>query len=205
MTTKPTLDPEVFRNAMDYLKKYFPVTEKQAEQLLGYCEFRRFPAKAIILGAGEQENYLNLVLSGLVRKYVLKGEAEITTQLATEGHIFDSEISFITRQPSVVYLQALEPTTVLSLHVDRMNEILENVPGADLFGLQLVSSMFIQKDEKHYRQLMQSTRERFLNYMENNPHMLQRVPQKYLASYLNIKPETFSRLKHLIRNKKPKG
>jgi len=38
--------------------------------------------------------------------------------------------------------------------------------------------------------------------MQNHPDMLQRVPQKYLASYLNIKPETFSRLKHLLRPKR---
>lgn len=205
MTTTHTLDPDEFRNARDYLKKYFPVTDQQAELLLGYCELRRFPAKSMILVEGEQENYLNLVLSGLVRKYVTRGKAEFTTQLATEGHIFDAEISYITRIPSIVNLQALEPTTVLSLHIDKMNALLESVPGADMLGIQLVSSMFIQKDERHYRQLMQSTRERFLNYVENNPHMLQRVPQKYLASYLNIKPETFSRLKHLIRTKKTRG
>lgn len=43
---------------------------------------------------------------------------------------------------------------------------------------------------------------RFLDYMYTHPDMLQRVPQKYIASYLNIKPETFSRLKHLVRNRK---
>jgi hypothetical protein len=45
-----------------------------------------------------------------------------------------------------------------------------------------------------------SPRERFLNFVTKNPELMQRVPQKYLASYLNIKPETFSRFKHLLRN-----
>ena len=51
--------------------------------------------------------------------------------------------------------------------------------------------------------MVMGVRERFMHYMEHHPHMLQRVSQKYLASYLNIKPETFSRLKHLTR--KPGG
>src|SRR5690606_2642563 len=42
-------------------------------------------------------------------------------------------------------------------------------------------------------------RERFLNFVMKNPELLQRVPQNYLASYLNINPETFSRFKHLPR------
>ncbi|MEI9808160.1 MAG: hypothetical protein WDO16_09940 [Bacteroidota bacterium] len=43
-------------------------------------------------------------------------------------------------------------------------------------------------------------RERFLNFVMKNPDLMQRVPQKYLASYLNIKPETFSRFKHLLKS-----
>jgi hypothetical protein len=48
-------------------------------------------------------------------------------------------------------------------------------------------------------------RERFLNFIMKNPELLQRVPQKYLASYLNIKPETFSRFKHLLRSNSRNG
>lgn len=65
----------------------------------------------------------------------------------------------------------------------------------------MVTQMFMKKDIRYYEQLQMTTRERFLAYVTNHPHMLQRVPQKILASYLNIKPETFSRLKHLLRKK----
>jgi hypothetical protein len=47
-----------------------------------------------------------------------------------------------------------------------------------------------------------SPRERFLEFVHKNPELLQRVPQKYLASFLNIQPETFSRFKHMLRVKK---
>jgi hypothetical protein len=42
-------------------------------------------------------------------------------------------------------------------------------------------------------------RERFIDFVTKNPELLQRVPQKCLASFLNIKPETFSRFKHMVR------
>ena len=75
------------------------------------------------------------------------------------------------------------------------------MPGAEALGRSIVTQMFIKKDNRYMEQLNISTRERFLQYMNNHPHMLQRVPQKILASYLNIKPETFSRLKHLVKKK----
>jgi hypothetical protein len=66
----------------------------------------------------------------------------------------------------------------------------------------ILQGMFIKKDENRYNRLLKSTRERFSEYMQHHPHMLQRVPQKYLASYLQIKPETFSRLKALMTRQK---
>jgi hypothetical protein len=75
------------------------------------------------------------------------------------------------------------------------------MPGAEELARSIITQMFIKKDNRYMEQLNITTRERFLQYMNNHPHMLQRVPQKILASYLNIKPETFSRLKHLVKNK----
>ncbi|KYP13129.1 MAG: hypothetical protein A1D16_01355 [Flavihumibacter sp. CACIAM 22H1] len=62
--------------------------------------------------------------------------------------------------------------------------------------------MYIRKELRDLSHLRLTARERFLNYMHKHPDMMQRVSQKYIASYLHIKPETFSRLKHLIRQRK---
>lgn len=191
-----------FHHILEYLQRYFPVSPQQAEMMISYCEMRHFDKKVVLVNEGETDQYLNMVVTGLARKYVRKGSNEITLQLATEGHIIDSEISFLRKVPSQVIIETLEPTTMVSLHRTKMDEALDKMPGADKMGRQLLLAMFIKKDERHYKLLQLTTRERFVEYMKNHPHMLQRVPQKYLASYLNIKPETFSRLKHLIRTSK---
>lgn len=186
---------------LGYLQELIEVSQAEAAALMPLMEWRRFDKKEIITAAGELENYLNLVLSGLVRKFITRGNNEYTLQLATEGHIVHSEISYLRREPSVVQLEALEPTLLLSLSYDHMQYALDHLPGADRMGRMLITCMLLKKDERQIRQLRLSTRQRFLDYLQNHPHMLQRVPQKYLASYLNIKPETFSRLKHLLRGK----
>jgi CRP-like cAMP-binding protein len=139
------------------------------------------------------------VAQGLVRKFVVTPKNEVTIQLATEGHIIQSEISFHHRTPSAVILETIEPTILVSMTYDDVQEMLATVPIAEALGRAMISQMFIKKDSRYFNQLGKSTREKFLDYVHDHPHMLQRVPQKILASYLNIKPETFSRLKHLIR------
>jgi len=181
------------------LQRFFPVNEEQSKFLMPYLKVRQFDKKTIILNEGEVEQHLSMVVKGLVRKYVKKSKKDTTLQLATEGHLIDSEISYLRREPSPVIIETIEPSILVSITYDDMQEVLEKMPGANKMGRLLLTAMFMKKDERLYKQLQLSTRERFLEYIQNHPHMLQRVPQKYLASYLNIKPETFSRLKHLIR------
>jgi CRP-like cAMP-binding protein len=190
-----------FEVVFSYLNRFMPLTKEQAEALLPYCEFRNFDKKKIIVQEGETDNYLSIVVKGLVRKYVRVKKSEVILQLATEGHVIHSEISFLTRTPSLVVLETLEPTVLISISYDKMLEALDKYPQGERLGRLILTNMYIKKDERRFTRLSKTVRERFFDYINNHPHMIQRIPQKHLASYLNIKPETFSRLKHLVRGK----
>jgi len=192
------IDPGLFEYAQKYIGRFMPITREELIELLQYCEIRKFDKRAIIVRIGEVDNYLNLVVKGLIRKYLPVRKDEVILQLATEGHVVQSEISFLTQSPSMVVVETLEPTILLSLTHDKMEEALDKFPKGERLGRMIISGMYIKKDENRYNRLSKSTRQRFFDYIDQHQHMLQRVPQKYLASYLQIKPETFSRLKALL-------
>lgn len=196
------IDPIYIDYAQKYLGRFMPITRDELIDLLQYCEIRKFDKRVVIVKEGEIDNYLNLVVKGLVRKYLPVKKSECILQLATEGHVVQSEISYLTKTPSLVVLETLEPTILVSLTHDKMEEALDKFPKGERLGRLILSGMFIKKDENRYNRLSKSTRERFFDYIDHHPHMLQRVPQKYLASYLQIKPETFSRLKALMAKRK---
>ncbi len=196
------IDPMYFDYAQKYLGRFMPITREELFDLLQYCEIRRFDKREILVNVGDVDNYLNLVVKGLVRKYLPVKKSEVILQLATEGHVVQSEISYLTKTPSMVVLETLEPTIMVSLTYDKMEEALDKFPKGERLGRMILTGMFIKKDENRYNRLLKSTRQRFFDYIEHHPHMLQRVPQKYLASYLQIKPETFSRLKALLARKR---
>lgn len=191
---------EMAQAALRYFQGFMPeFSPADLQALLQYCQVRKFTRKVKLLEEGEVDDFLNIVLSGLVRKYVRSNTKEQTLQLATEGHVVHSELSFLTRKPSLAVLETLEPTILLSLRFDKMEEALEHFPQGERMGRLMLTAMYVKKDERRYARASKTVRELFLDYIAHHPHMLQRVPQKYLASYLNIKPETFSRLKHLGR------
>jgi len=192
------INPSLIEYAHRYLQRFMAITIDELKELLSYCEIRQVEKRTILVKEGEVDNYLNMVVKGIVMKYVRVKKSDMILQLATEGHVIDSEISFLTRTPSLVFVETLEPTIMVSLTYDKMEEALNNFPQGERLGRLIVTGMYVKKEESRYNRLLRSPRERFLDYLNAHPHMLQRVPQKYLASYLNIKPETFSRMKHLV-------
>ncbi len=194
-------DEQYFTLVYSSLQKFSGLSEADFKLLSPYFEIRSFGKKEVIAPAGVVDDYLNMVVQGLVRKYIPVRNREVTIQLATEGHLIQSEISFHQRIPSEVVIETIEPTILVSMHYRNVQEALQKLPFGEALGRIIISYMFIKKDDRSYRQLKYNTRERFLDFIKTNPHMLQRVPQKILASYLNIEPETFSRLKHLVARK----
>ena len=182
-----------------YLSRFVPLSRQEFGQLLPYIEIREFDKRVRVIDAGSVERYLNVIATGLVRKYLPVRSKEITVQLASEGHLVHSELSFHYRIPSSAVIETIEPTVFFSISYDSLQQLYDLYPKAENLGRLLISDLFVKKDNRYYHQLIKNTRERFLDYVRTHPQMLQRVPQKYIASYLNIKPETFSRLKHLVR------
>jgi len=194
-------DAAFIEKVSGYLSQFMQLETNDILQLMPYCEFREFDKRTIIVQPGDTDQYLSMVIKGLVMKYVTVKKTQAILQLATEGHVIAAEISYLARVASLVYIETLEPTVMLSMRYDKMEEALVNYPKGEELGRKILESMYIRKDEKKFLWQSMNPRERFLHYVEHHPHMLQRVPQKYLASYLNIKPETFSRLKHLTKKK----
>ena len=192
------INPSLIEYAHRYLQRFMTISVDDLKMLLSYCEIRQVDKRTILVKEGDVDNYLNMVVKGLIMKYVRVKKNDMILQLATEGHVIHSEISFLTRTPSLVFVETLEPTIMISLTYDKMEEALDKFPQGERLGRLILTGMYVKKEESRYYRLLKSARERFLDYVNAHPHMLQRVPQKYLASYLNIKPETFSRMKHLV-------
>jgi CRP-like cAMP-binding protein len=185
---------------LGYLRKFIELSEAEfAQMLMPVIKIRNFAKKEILTQAGEVENYFNFILKGLIRKYYIKGNAEFNTQVSREGHIIHSQESFHSRQPSEYIVETIEPSSVVSINFQDLESVFAASKKMEHLGRLVITHTMVIKDRWQIQLVKMTPRERFLNFVIRNPELMQRVPQKYLASYLNIKPETFSRFKHLLR------
>jgi CRP-like cAMP-binding protein len=192
---------ETLKPFQNYLRKFVDITDDEfIHHLLPVIKVRRFGKKEIVTKAGEVENYFNFIAKGLARKYYKKGSHEINTQISYEGHLIVSQESFHSRQPSEYIIETIEPTTFISITHDDLERVYAQSPRLEHLARLLITHVMVIKDVWQMQLVKMSPRERFLRFVTKNPELMQRVPQKFLASYLNIKPETFSRFKHLLRS-----
>jgi CRP-like cAMP-binding protein len=188
------------KSFLDFLNKFIPLSQDEYDELILPCVTKRkFEKKSIITQAGQVEEFMNFIDSGLARKYYKKESEEINTQISYEGHIIHAQESFHSRTPSEYTIETIEPCELTSITYECLEKIYSSSLKMQQLGRLVITVTMVLKDKWQSQLVKLTPRERFLNFVSKHPELMQRVPQKYLASYLNIKPETFSRFKHMVR------
>ena len=188
------------KSFLDFLNKFIPLSQDEYDELILPCVIKRkFEKKSIITHAGQVEEFMNFIDSGLARKYYKKENEEINTQISYEGHIIHAQESFHSRTPSEYTIETIEPCELTSITYECLERIYASSLKMQQLGRLVITVTMVLKDKWQSQLVKLTPRERFLNFVSRHPELMQRVPQKYLASYLNIKPETFSRFKHMVR------
>ena len=188
------------KSFLDFLNKFIPLSLEEYNELISPCIIKRnFEKKSIITRAGEVEEFINFIDSGLVRKYYKRENDEINTQISYEGHIIHSQESFHSRIPSEYTIETIEPTELTSITFECLEKIYCSSEKMQRLGRLVITATMVLKDKWQSQLIKLTPRERFIRFVTKHPELMQRVPQKYLASYLNIKPETFSRFKHMVK------
>jgi CRP-like cAMP-binding protein len=189
------------KSLLEFLNKFIPLTQDEFNEFIApFVIKRNFGKKAIVTRAGEIENYINFIEIGLVRKYYKKEKEEINTQISNEGHIIHAQESFHGRIPSEYFVETIEPTEFSSITFEGLEKMYSSSEKMQRLGRLVVTATMVLKDKRQSQMVKLTPRERFIRFVTKHPELMQRVPQKYLASYLHIKPETFSRFKHMVKD-----
>lgn len=118
-----------------------------------------------------------------------------------EDTTFSDYQSFLTRQPSRMYIQALEDTEVIDISYDAAQYLYRHVPEAEKLGRLLAEYLFILLSNRNSSLLLDTPEERYKKLVAQRPYLFQRVPKYMIASYLGITPEVLSRIRARLSKK----
>lgn len=178
-----------------------PVSDAELALIVSRFECRRFAKGELVLREGEQCDFWGFVLAGLVRLYThtATGE-EYTNGFAKEGAFLSEIVSFTTQAPSLENMQALEHTTLVCIGHAGLQQLLAEAPTFERIGRQLYENLLVHIKQRVFHRIHADAPARYRYLLATQPDLLQRVPLKYLASYLSITGSTLSRIRrHLLR------
>ncbi|WP_430909148.1 Crp/Fnr family transcriptional regulator [Maribacter sp. 2-571] len=182
---------------------FFPqvqLTEEQRTTFRTLWTVRTYARSEFITEAGQTERYFYFALQGVQAIYVLNDRGEkVVLGFSYSGSpsgVFDS---FIAQTPSNTFLEALKPSKLLAISLRDYQSLFQLFPGFDCWGHHFFRDMLFGRLFREVELLTLSAEARYTTFLKRCPAELKVIPQKYLASYLNMKPETFSRLRSSVR------
>ena len=149
-----------------------------------------------LLQAGQVEQNIYFVESGLIRVFLLTEFEEHTIRFGYQGSFINSIASFLKDRPSEFYVQAVRKSVVWVVGKADWERLLEQDAAWREWYTKLMEEVVCQQVEREIDLLTHSPAARLKRVMERSPQLFQEVPAKYIASYLRMSPETLSRIRN---------
>ena len=145
--------------------------------------------------AGEICNSLFLVEKGIMRGYVREGRKEITTWITCENELVTSITGFDQQIPGKENLHAIEDCDVIVLHHADLYYLYNNFPEMNIVGRKVLEQYYRSAEERAFIARLTEATSKYKYFISTSSHLLNRVPLKYIASYLGMTLETLSRIR----------
>ncbi|WP_281309890.1 Crp/Fnr family transcriptional regulator [Flavobacterium flavigenum] len=143
---------------------------------------------------GSIDTNLYYVESGSLRIFVLDNDEEQTIRFGYKHNIIVSLDSFLTQKPSELYIQAIKKTVLKVITKSQIEKFLETEVNKNMW-VKILENLVIQQMEREIDILTSSPKERYERVLKRSPQLFQHIPNRHIANYLRMTPETLSRLK----------
>ena len=181
--------------ARELARKYSTMTHDELDTLESILVPMKFAKGEMILKEGEICKNIYYIEHGLVRQFYFKNDKELTEHLGVDHSIFMCIESLFKEEPTRLQVQAIEPTLIFALPKARLEEVaLHNVNIQILYRKILEESLIISQIHADLLRF-ESAQNRYKRLCKMSPQVVLRGPLVYIASYLQMTPETLSRVR----------
>ncbi|WP_231460153.1 Crp/Fnr family transcriptional regulator [Pedobacter sp. Leaf132] len=158
-----------------------------------------------LLRAGDVCKAMVIINSGVLRYFTITEKGEQSHWFAFDGEWLGDYESFLTRQPSSNFIQALEDTEVYCLSYDDMQKLYSIGAKYERFGRLMAENLFVSVGRSRNDLVSLSAEKRYLNLINTYPNIVKRIQIQHIATYLGIHPQSLSRIRKNLAKQKNLG
>lgn len=185
----------IMEDLLTFLNSVYPLEKDSVEFLMENVKWIEIPQKKFLLKAGRICHNIYFIKKGILRCFHIKNDDEVSSAFMSERELILSVESFFNQKVSKESIQALEDCFLFYISFEELQFAYQHFPDFNSLGRILTEKYYQLSKQTLYSLRMQRAQEKYLFLLNHSPHIIQRVPLKYIASYLSITEETLSRVR----------
>jgi CRP-like cAMP-binding protein len=186
-------------NLRNMLKSVNILTDSEITNGLRYFEAKSFEKGDFLIEAGKICDWLGFVNTGVLRNfYISSKDEEVTYCLTFPNKVISAFSSFMTQKETFENIHALTNVELLVMHQNQYYELMNSSENWLKFSRFVAEQSYIEMEKRLLALQMESAKKRYEDLLKFNPDYLQKVPLKYLASFLGITQRHLSRIRREI-------
>ena len=184
------------------ISKHVSLTSEEETLFLSKTETKIVKAKTILLSSGEIAKHTYFVNSGILRSFNINDNIiEHVLHFACEGWWIGDMYSYISEKPGNLFIEVLEDAEIVSISKENHQQLYHEIPKLERFFRILAENSLVSHQERLIDNLSLTAEERFEKFCSKYPTLIQKVPQKQVASFIGVTPEFFSKMKSRLLRK----
>ena len=184
-----------------YCNTFVPLTDEELSLIDKYFELNKIKKKDFLLQDGKVCNFIGFIAKGTIRHFHIKEGIEKTCDISFENSWVTDFQSFTHNTSCIMNLQAMDDTTVFIIRKENLYKLYSECNKYETFGRLMAEQVAQRATEIAMSLSSDKPEERFQNLLLKQPNLFQRVPQKYIANFLGVSPESLSRIQKRIHTK----
>ncbi|RBQ05484.1 Crp/Fnr family transcriptional regulator [Pedobacter miscanthi] len=184
-----------FSPLITVFKSYHPLSPEIENIINTYTFPVRFGKNKHIASPLKQNRYIYLILEGAVHGYLKMGNKKITTWIVAENELAGTIRNLWENETSDEYIETIDPVFAIAIPHEMSKLLYENFPIANYVGRKMTEIYFQGATERAYICRLPTALKRYKRFLVSYPHLINRVPLKYVASFIGMRLETLSRIR----------
>lgn len=178
------------------IARFITLTPQETARFTGILKPRTLRRRQYLVQAGDVFRYECFVNKGALRIYQVNDSGqERIVNFAFEDWWTGDMYSFLSGQPAIFHVDALEDCELLLIGKDQIEQLYIDIPKFERFFRILLQNAYIAMQKRISDGMSRSAEERYLDFIARYPQFEQRLTLKQIASYLGITPESLSRIR----------
>ncbi len=181
------------------VRKHITLDSKEIDYFISILSTVEIPRKKILLKQGDDCPVISYVNKGALRAYYVdKNDNESVIMFALDDWWITDMHAFVMEQPALLTIETLENSSLIQLSKKKLDDLYIKIPKFERFFRILMQNSYVREQLRMVQNLSLTAEERYQRFIKKYPLVMQRVPLKYIASYVGVTPEFLS----VIRKKK---